>query len=174
MLLPIEKNLVSMPWSLTRGSCQGGWRGAWGPGTGGAGLCQMFSLVWIQYLIFFRHWKYPLESEIKIFSSHIFPRGRILSGVEGMGNTVTQRENGIVRFKKVFKPREIARKGERERKKKLSQSPHLSSLSKTHPSGKIPEEKDIAWESSRAGGTPTEPSPFSNYIQGCPDRATTP
>lgn len=91
-----------------------------------------------------------------------------------MGNTVTQRENGIVRFKKVSKPREKARKGERERKKKLSQSPHLSSLSKTHPSGKIPEEKDTACESSRAGGTPTEPCPFSNYIQGCPDGATTP
>ena len=36
-----------------------------------------------------------------------------------MGSTVTQRENGIVRFKKVSKPREKARKGERERKKKI-------------------------------------------------------
>ena len=36
-----------------------------------------------------------------------------------MGSTVTQRENGIVRFKKVSKPREKARKGERDRKKKI-------------------------------------------------------
>ena len=57
--------------------------------------------------------------------------------MEGVGSTVTQRENGIVRFKKVSKPREKARKGERERKKKLS------------PSSLFPIKNPFWWKDSR-------------------------
>lgn len=140
----------------------------------GQGSAKCFPLFEYSILFFSVTGNILLSLKSKSSPATFFPEAESCRGVEGVGNTVTQRENGIVRFKKVSKPREKARKGERERKKKLSQSPYLSSLSKTHPSGKIPEEKDTACESSRAGGTPTEPCPFSNYIQGCPDGATTP
>lgn len=96
---------------------------AWGLGTRdgrGRALPNVFPcLNTVSY--FFHHWKYPCESEIKIFSSHNFPpEAESCWGWRGVGSTVTQRENGIVRFKKVSTPREKARKG--GRKKKLSQS----------------------------------------------------
>lgn len=75
------------------------------------------------------------------------------------GETVTQRGNGVVRFKKIYINQEKkSKKGRKRTKKTPTESAHLSSLSKTHPGGKIPEEKDTESESSRAGVTPTEPS----------------
>lgn len=73
------------------------------------------------------------------------------------GETVTQRGNGVVRFKKKYLNQE-KKKGRKRKKKNLSESAHLSSLSKTHPGGKIPEEKDTESEFYRAGVTPPEPS----------------
>lgn len=171
MLLPVEKNLVSTPWSLTRGSCQGGWRGAWGPGMGGAGLCQMFSLVWIQYLIFSITGNILVSLKSKSSPATIFPqRQNPVGGGGGWGAQWPRERMGLWGLKKYLHQE---KKQEREEEKKNYLN-HLSSLSKTHPGGKIPKEKDTAWESSRAGGTPTEPSPFSNCTQGCPEGATTP
>lgn len=163
MLLPVEKNLVSTPWSLTRGSCQGGWRGAWGPGMGGAGLCQMFSLVWIQYLIFSITGNILVSLKSKSSPATIFPqRQNPVGGGGGWGAQWPRERMGLWGLKKYLHQE---KKQEREEEKKIISIISLP-YQKPIPVERFPRRKTLHESLPGLGGLPQSHLPFPTVCRG--------